>query len=163
MYCPKCKTEYRAGLTTCTNCGLKLVPMPKESSKELVYADWQYLITAANETEANVMSSILEGEGILVNAKPEGAGGYLQVYMGQTRFGVKIYVPKDCLDKAKEVIATYNYAAPQEHDNKEEEEEDAPSKSRYILAWIIAIPFLLGVLGAFIFTIINYFMQMQNW
>ena len=139
MYCPKCKTEYREGFTTCADCGSKLIETPltaeKPPKEELFYPNWQYLITASGSNEATVIASILQGEDIPVNKMAEGAGGYLQITMGFTTFGVKIYVPKEYLEKAKEVISSYKPSKSIEEERLNNEEKVTKKEKVRNIVW----------------------------
>ena len=70
MFCPKCKTEYRENFNICADCGERLLrELPKKVEPEMVHAYWQHLMTAADDMEAAMITSFLEGENIPVFKK----------------------------------------------------------------------------------------------
>ncbi len=130
-----------------------------------------FLITAANDNEAGVIESLMNGYGILVRRKYRGAGGYLRLYMGMTVMGIDLFVPANQLEKARELLN----ALPQpdfESDNGEQAEYGDPDPEmaaagrrhalyRRLLAWIllIAIPGLLWTAVARAINIIRHLIQ----
>jgi len=93
-------------------------------STELVPADWQYLLTVTHDMEAAFIASFLDTENIPVYKKPIGIGAYLQVVTGGTNFGIKIYVPKDCLERAKEIIEAFRATELSDFDFDDEDFDD---------------------------------------
>lgn len=65
---------------------------------------WAFLTGVAGEPEAGVIESFLRTYGIPVLKKYREAGGFLQVYMGMTSFGIDLYVPASCLEQAKKLV-----------------------------------------------------------
>lgn len=65
---------------------------------------WAFLTGVAGEPEAGVIESFLRTYGIPVLKKYQEAGGFLQVYMGMTSFGIDLYVPAGCLELAKTLL-----------------------------------------------------------
>ena len=59
-WCPKCEVEYREGFRTCADCGADLVDglAPAEAQEAGCDAE-VYLITVADEVQANVLESLL--------------------------------------------------------------------------------------------------------
>ena len=79
-----------------------------------------YLCTCENTLEADILESKLRGEGIPSIKRYKGAGNYMEIFMGQDlMFPIDLYVPKECLEDAKNVIV----AVPLE--DCEEFDEDA--------------------------------------
>ena len=170
MYCPKCKTEYREGFATCVDCDVTLVvELPQQSAEpeegQLVPADWQYLLTASDGMEASFIASFLDGEEIPVFKKLTGSDAYLQVFMGANMGtaigGVQIFVPKDCLEQAKEIIEAYQETELPgtiddddfedyndiEFDNNgvEDNYESRKVVSRTFIIWLCIVPALIGI------------------
>jgi len=102
-WCPKCKAEYREGYENCVDCNVELVselqPVPEE-----VYDNEAFLVSVANDIEAQVIEFLLLSERIPVLKKYKGAGDYLQICMGSTIFGVDLYVPSKLLEEAKVML-----------------------------------------------------------
>ena len=65
---------------------------------------WEYLTGVSNDIEAEIIVSILKGDGIPVIKEYREAGGFLQIYMGMTGFGIELYVPAGFLEKAKALL-----------------------------------------------------------
>ena len=121
-WCPKCRAEYRQDFKTCSDCNTDLVDELEQIEKksDTEYDDEAaYLTSVSNRIEAEMMEALLNSNGIPVLKKSRGAGGYLNIYMGATIFGVDLYVPSRLLKKAKEIIAS----------NPENVEEDVQQDS----------------------------------
>lgn len=76
---------------------------------------WQFLIQAGSEIEANIIESFLQAEGIPVVKKYRESGEYLVIYTGMTNFGIDIYVPAEHVTQA--------LAALEQIDGEEEDEQ----------------------------------------
>jgi hypothetical protein len=92
---PLCKTEYREGFTTCSDCESALVeeldndPSPPEKA---VYDDWKLLATFADEQEADMIESFLNAENINTWKTYPGFSNLSKIVGGMTKLGVNIYV-----------------------------------------------------------------------
>ncbi|MDE7327886.1 MAG: hypothetical protein K2N63_16690 [Lachnospiraceae bacterium] len=64
MWCPKCKNEYRAGITVCADCGTKLVEVLDRTEE-----DYELLHAFADEADAKKLVSYLEYSGIQSHCK----------------------------------------------------------------------------------------------
>lgn len=87
-----------------------------------------FLMSVSTGMEADMIESLLKANEIPVLRKYREAGGYLMVIMGDTVYGVDLYVPEDLLCKARELVE--NCREPSEDkdfpDNVKSEEEIAP-------------------------------------
>ena len=156
MFCPKCKTEYREDFTICADCGEVLArELLKDVTNEFVPADWQHLITVADDMEAAMIASFLDAENIPVFKKAIGVGGYLQVSMGQTRLGIKILVPKDCLERAREIIEAFRETELLDSFDDEDFEELRESKSRVYMKAIILFFVIPALMWLIVYIISN--------
>jgi len=63
-----------------------------------------FLLTAANSIEADMIGQLLKANGIPVLKKYKGMGGFLKIYMGDSIYGVDLFVPAELLDKARDII-----------------------------------------------------------
>lgn len=63
-----------------------------------------FLLTAADIMEANIIEALLKANDIPVLKKYRGNGAYLKIVMGGTVFGVDMYVPKQLLERASELV-----------------------------------------------------------
>jgi hypothetical protein len=166
-WCPKCKAEYREDFTICADCKVELVDeLPQEKSESEAKDNNSYnfdelintvlLVSVSDDIQCKLIENMLLECDIPCYIKYEGCGTYLKVYMGNTVFGINIYVDESNLDKAKEIVDVYL----SEKDNAEFiplKEKDNRSFfvqkniMRIIIALII-IPFILSLLaGASIF------------
>ncbi len=60
MFCPKCKSEYRQGFTSCKDCNVDLVPeLPAEKTE---FVDYKQFLATHNAADIAVIKSILDGE-----------------------------------------------------------------------------------------------------
>lgn len=164
-WCPKCKTEYREGFNICSDCNIELVPeLPQDSDENANTINYKeaFLISVANDMEAKVIEALLSSHDIPVLRKYKGAGGYLQVYMGATIFGIDLFVSSRELETAKEILAA-EYRPLIEYDKASIEEEirnnstSESGKKRRIKVWIIILFFIPGLLWIIIQTISELF------
>ena len=79
-----------------------------EKKKKNNEADAAYLISAADNIEADRLTAALNDAHIPVIKKYEGIGSYMTIIAGNSRFGVNLYVPTELLENAKEIIAVVN-------------------------------------------------------
>lgn len=115
-WCPDCKSEYRDGFTTCSDCGSVLVEQLKLSNKEKKRAmlgkplkkehrnaenyDEVFLINIEDAVELSYIETMFEDEKIRYRLADESSGGYLQILHGKSFFGKSIFVDKESYDKA---------------------------------------------------------------
>ena len=64
------------------------------------------LITVDDTVEADILESKLQVSGIPVLRQYRETGAYLTLILGKTSFGVDMYVPKDMLEEARNIIAS---------------------------------------------------------
>jgi len=108
-FCPRCKAEYRAGFTLCSDCQVDLVeeleeppamdPCP-EGDKE---SSWAFLISVYNDVEADMVAGLLGTCGISTTRDYPGMGTYARIYFG-TSLGVDLYVPEAKLEEARSIL-----------------------------------------------------------
>ena len=101
--------------------------MFEENEKKRKYneEDAAYLISATDNIEADRLTAALHDAHIPVFQKYEGIGSYLTVIAGNSRFGVNLYVPKDLLENAKEIITVVNGNIVSQTDENEVYEDTA--------------------------------------
>jgi hypothetical protein len=107
MWCPRCRTEYRQGYTTCADCGAELVEeLPPVGPTD---ADGHYqgriveLERRPSRFEAETVAARLRAEGVRVMLPGDDAEG---VYgsVGSVH-GYRIMVAEDDLAAAQEILA----------------------------------------------------------
>jgi len=172
-WCPKCKTEYRDEFSICSDCEIELVK-ELEPEKEEVYENDQevFLMSVANDIEAEIIESLLETQGIPVFKKVSGSDSYLRIYMGGVIEGVSIFVPSKMLERAKDVIQSQpeidDESEIEEAEIEEQELEVEVDETKYekdfqnkrrIRTWIILgiffIPALIFAVVGLVYTLIH--------
>ena len=116
MYCPVCKAKYRDNLRVCVDCGGALVCEPPRGTAlvagqykpQYEYANLRLVKGFCEDVEAAMIKSLLESEGIHAFERHYGAGGFLKHYTGKSN-SVQILVPDSDFNKARELLAEYNY------------------------------------------------------
>ena len=110
MFCPKCRTEYRKGFTSCADCE---IPLVYELSPELSpppapeYVDFVNLYSPQNEIELSIIKSILDSENISYFVGNDNFGS-LEVGPRIGLFNAKmIKVQDDQYENAKELLRDY--------------------------------------------------------
>ena len=110
MFCPKCRTAYSKGFTTCSDCEIPLVPVlppepPPPPAPE--YVNFINLYSPKNEIELSMLKSILDSESIIYFVRNENFGS-LEVGPHIGLFNAKmIQVQDDHYEKAKELLTDY--------------------------------------------------------
>jgi len=155
-WCPKCKTEYREGFNTCSDCGTVLVDKLDLNIKSVGNGnneEWLYLIGCGNEQEADIIESYMMEENILTVRKYSGASEYLKVTMGLAKLGVDLYVKENQLDEARIIINAI--LSPKDEVNKElsvKSYEKIPMDKRKKRILIMVIIYLIPVLYTLIIS-----------
>lgn len=105
-WCPKCRTEYRGGFATCSDCGSQLVEQLENEQDPMASSEhkWCFLTEIYSENEAGIIESLLKSCGIQVLRRDRGAGAYLRIYMGLSNLGIDLYVPDNRLEEARILI-----------------------------------------------------------
>lgn len=116
--------------------------------------------SCADRVQADMIIEALKSEGIPAYSQSEGSGDYMNIYMGNSIFGEKIFVDEGDQERAAQIIKGMT---PSDQDGTQVIEEDElpdRSQSRKILAvkviCFIAALFLL--LGAVVPSIMNIIM-----
>lgn len=103
------------------------------------------LCVANNEMEADIIISMLDGEGILCHKQYDSSGEYLHIAAGYNFQGVIIKVPEDRLEEAQQILGESSFLDETEEVDDEFNNMHADYKlkrSRLIKIWLG-----LGVLG----------------
>ena len=130
LYCPKCKTEYRDGFNTCSDCGEVLVekvektkPIEVEADANTGYVDdledETLLVSILDPVEYSYVTSMLDQEGISFVIKVDGITQYLRVLTGISFKGKDIYVGKADAIKAMEIVDSAKFELPEDEDVEE--------------------------------------------
>lgn len=109
-WCPNCKEEYRDGFVKCAQCGADLVDKPPQNDTETEDIDLNapvdpcLLISVSDKIQGGLVKGLLDDAGIPFLIKDRESGGFMNVYMGFSVYGIDIYVDKSNYDRAKELI-----------------------------------------------------------
>ena len=157
-WCPRCRSEYSEGFTTCSDCNSDLVEkLEEEKVEKNIYDHEVYLTTVSNNIEADVLESLLNSYKIPLLRKYREAGGYLSLYMGNVTSDIDLFVPSKLLDVAKELIQVKaegenevnsensNRDEDKELDKELEEEVKSVQRKRTFRAWVILLFFIPGL------------------
>lgn len=155
-WCPECEAEYVPGCTICSDCRVPLVDeLPKRAPASGDTGDpggWALLLNVPSSMEADLLVARLEGEGIPALKKAQGAGQYMEVFLGNA-FDINLYVPEAYLAEAQFLLGradsvddTHDDAPPPEAPQPAADHSPARETGRSMLltwlAWLI-IPMLL--------------------
>lgn len=127
-WCPKCREEYREGISQCNECGAALIDKLHPIEKiHINYCKEAYVITVPDITCADVVESLLNSYGIPTCRIYREAGDYLSTIYRMTNFGIDIFVPDKSYQEAIEILhAEYedeflmSFDLENEYDYKEE-------------------------------------------
>lgn len=92
--CLNCGTEFENDIGKCPKCN-------PDIGGEL---EWDCLTTVANDIEFEMVAGILQMGEIPVIRKVRGVDGFIQIILGMPIAGIDIYVPKDRLQEASELL-----------------------------------------------------------
>lgn len=130
-YCPRCKTEYRDDFQRCANCGEPLVDeLPSEDTADHLEeldpenTELVLLTQVPGDQECMFTRSLLESYGIPSLYQYTKFSDISHLYAGSSLFGINIFVRRDQLELAQEIIN-----APVDPDvllAEEEETENGP-------------------------------------
>jgi len=96
MFCPQCRTEYREGFYTCTDCGVSLVPeLQPEPAPE--YLEFEEILISLSGSDIAMIKSLLDGEGITYYFRGESSYSFAPP--------TRLMVQKDRADDAREILS----------------------------------------------------------
>jgi hypothetical protein len=98
--CPKCRAEYRAGVTTCADDGTELVDTLPADDMTAVTLEEVYVTTSGIEAER--LHGLLEAESIACYIRHLGSGAFPTSIGAES--GCRIAVPRYQLERAIELI-----------------------------------------------------------
>ena len=110
-FCPNCEAEYRAGITTCPDCNIELVPAltPENKVHDTSEGEPVPLRSFKTSAEAEMVSETLNQNGVRSFVE----GGEFAVIPGSFSQEVVVMVDERDLDRAIELYeAFYNAESP---------------------------------------------------
>lgn len=159
-WCPKCKYEYREGFKICSNCNIELVEKLDEKIELIeTFSQEEFLVTAKDELQANMIEALLNSNNIPVLRKYRELGGYLKVAIGTANFGVDIYVAKELIEEAKELIKVYMEIETSKVDNNELKFVDncGDGHNRRAKVWVLLFAFFIPGIIFSIYELLKIF------
>jgi len=157
-FCPDCHEEYRAGFTTCADCGAALVEEPPITQPEPIietraeYFSPAFLCSATHGFSSDLLICALKEAGIPTQVKHRGSGEFLTIFMGASGQGMDIFVPSDMLQKARDIMANVTGETQVYEETGSIAEMQKTSHSKPIKGWIL-IALFLGVPGLILLVI----------
>lgn len=118
MYCPKCNKNYTDEITFCPDCNVSLIEHSTEDGNISENTQPIKIGSFSNAIDAGIIMELLADNQIPCYKKSQGAGGYMNIYMGYSVFGEDIYVSQKDYQRAKELISNL---MPQEEATEPEE------------------------------------------
>ena len=67
----------------------------------------ELLVTTHDNIEQSILQSILDGEGVPYMVNDRGSGSAVRIIAGYSMFGTDIYVPRDVIEQARELLEAY--------------------------------------------------------
>ncbi len=103
MFCPKCKAEYRTGITVCVDCDVPLVEkLPEEKEEHLILIKYEELLYTHDPGLVAIIKSILDGAGITYIFQGDSSG-----YLHPMIVPARLFVEKEEMQKARDLLKDF--------------------------------------------------------
>lgn len=132
-WCPKCGTEYVEGVDKCSDCGVVLAAKPDseperaedgEATLAVSAGDEVFLCNVSGPVEISYITSVLEEEGIPFLMADSKTGLAMEALMGSSFLGKDIYVGKEDVKRASEIVESFKSEMLSENESEEEPEDE---------------------------------------
>jgi hypothetical protein len=105
MFCPECGSEFLAGIESCSDCAVPLVPQAPCGEDEMIFDDPLVPATEVwNPAEAEIVSALLQAHGIPCLLKAENQYAVEATYTIGPLARRRLLVRESDLDRAREIL-----------------------------------------------------------
>lgn len=124
-WCPKCRNEYQKGIKECADCGAPLVSKTGKSEPDRdktvtpLKGGEVFLCSLSGPVEISYITSVLDEEKIPYWMTDSDPGLSMEALMGSSFLGKDIYVGREDLKRAEEIVKSFR-AEMLSEDEKEE-------------------------------------------
>ena len=109
MFCPECKSEYRAGFTVCGDCDVPLVhELPPEPEPK--YIEYEQILATNSPSDRALLKSILDAEGITYYFDGDHAAPYVY-HAVPVRLMVKIDQAAAAMEILKDLDLSFTFGS----------------------------------------------------
>lgn len=103
MFCPKCKAEYRTGITVCVDCDVPLVEkLPEEKEEHLILTKYEELLYTHDAGLIAIIKSILDNADITYIFQGDSCA-----YLHPTILPARLFVRKKDVQKARDLLKDF--------------------------------------------------------
>lgn len=163
MVCPKCKSEFRVGITKCPDCECILVSGVdvEKSSEKYEFMKPVKIYECETELEARMIQEALENAKISSFIRGNGSGDYLKIGTGLSFLGSGIYVDEMYESVAIKIVSGITQTIV-EDDIEDEEEleiwkilEEGQGKAQQRKRFVAGIVLGIAVICTIVFILLT--------
>ena len=135
----------------------------RETKQNSFSSDPFVFLTSVDEMEYVIIESLLKAYSIPCVKKHQGAGGYSSIYMGSSKFGIDVFVPRQFLEQAQELLEANtpieNTVDEIQADEEMEEYGQMNTTHRRNAAWVLLVIFGLPAVLTIISLVETFWQQ----